>query len=206
MSDEGKKKGWGKTVLGWFVETDNPAAASEGNLSADELYAKYAQAEVTPSPVALTNAPTAGPGGAVDFEAVYRAAGMTPAELDHVKKAAELLRNLPADTPTEIKRQIVEASLKAFGFEIDKIVAAARNQERALDAYVKVNSTAALKANEDAEAQIRSLTEKIAALREEIEKRTSGQAHLASAADERKAQVQKVLDFFQPPAAPGAPK
>jgi hypothetical protein len=28
----------------------------------------------------------------------------------------------------------------------------------------------------------------------------------SSAADERKAQVQKVLDFFQPPAAPGAPK
>lgn len=157
-----------------------------------------------PMPSLKLDAAQGAPKGPADFDVIFRDAGMDAAELDRVKKAEELLRSLPEATPQNVKKQIVEASLKAFGFEIDKIVLAANNQKRALDAYVKVNEGATTKAITDAEAQIKSFNEKIAALRTEIERRTQTLAGVTSQAQSRKAQVQKVIDFFQAPAAPGA--
>jgi flagellar motility protein MotE (MotC chaperone) len=122
-----------------------------------------------------------------------------------VKKAEDLLKSLPEATPVAIKKQIVEASLKAFGFEIEKIVAAAHNQKKAIDTYVRVNETSTAKAIQDAETQIRTLNEKIAALQADIEKRTAGLGGLNAAAEIRKADVQKVIDFFQGPPAPATP-
>jgi len=148
-------------------------------------------------------APAAGP--PVDFESIFKTAGMDAAELDRVKKAEELLKGLPETTPLEIKKQIVEASLKAFGFEISKIVLAAQNQKKAIDTYVRVNETGTAKALQDAEAQIQALNDKIAALRADIEKRTAGLLGLNASAQARKAEVQKVIDFFQGPPSPSQP-
>ena len=142
------------------------------------------------------------PGAPLDFEAIFRELGMDPAELDRVRKAEDLLKSLPDATPHAVKKQIVEASLRAFGFDLEKIAAAALNQRRALDTYVKVNETATAKAVQDAEAQVQALNEKIAALRADIEKRTLGLAQLSTSVQERKKDVQKVIDFFQAPATP----
>lgn len=161
-----------------------PLPAEEPALKLDKLPAPPA-AGVTPA--------------TVDFESVFKTAGMDTSELDRVKKAEDLLKSLPDATPVDIKKQIVEASLKAFGFQIEKIVAAAQNQKRAIDTYVRVNETATAKAIQDAEAQIRSFTEKIAGLQADITKRTSGLAGLNAAAEARKLDVQKVIDFFQGP-------
>jgi chromosome segregation ATPase len=140
--------------------------------------------------------------GVADFGEIFREAGMDPSELDRVTKAEDLLRQLPSTIGYAEKRAIVEASLKAFGFEIEKIVGAAQNQRRALDAYVKVNETATAKAITDAEAQIKAFDQKIASLRAEIEKRTAALASLARQAQARKAEVDKVLEFFQGPSSP----
>lgn len=218
MSDE--PKSIGSKILGIFVEKEGgegEAAADDSNKSPADLVAELAaqSGAVKPAtaapprgtPVAaplpnmkLDAAPAAG--ASTDFDAIFRGAGMDGAELDRVKKAEELLKSLPESTPTNIKKQIVEASLKAFGFEVDKIVAAAQNQKRAVDAYVKVNESSTAKAITDAEAQIKSYNEKIAALRADIEKRTANLGTLTNAATERKAQVQKVLDFFHAPTPP----
>jgi len=188
------KKGVGSKILGIFVEdaagapaeapAPPPPAAPLAGMKADRL--------------------TVAVGAPADFDAVFREAGMDAADLDRVKKAEELLRTLPEATPQPVKKQIVEASLKAFGFEIERIIASAQNQKRALDAYVKVNESATAKALQDAEAQIRTLNERIAALRADIEKRTVALSTLAATAQQRKAVVQQVMDFFQTPAA--APK
>lgn len=149
-------------------------------------------------PAAAGEAPQVAPAD-VNFEAVFRDFGMDVAELDRVKKAEELLKNLPPETPMSLQKTIVETSLRAFGIEIAKIVAASQNQKKAIDTYVKVNDAAGQKAVQEAEAQIKSLTDKIAALKADIEKRNLGQAGLVAAAQIRKAQVQKILDFFEPP-------
>ncbi|MDY7227115.1 hypothetical protein [Hyalangium rubrum] len=232
-----EQKGLGSRLLGIFVESDgNKTEEAEalptesGDKSAADLVAELAAAGAAvpgtrrgapaasapmpepelASPLPALSAdklPAAMPGAPTDFDAIFRELGMDSAELDRVRKAEDLLKSLPEATPQAVKKQIVEASLKAFGFELDKIVLAAQNQRRALDAYVKVNETATAKAVQDAEAQVRALNEKIAALRGDIEKRTQGLTQLTTSVQARKKEVQKVIEFFQgpPPGTPGAP-
>jgi hypothetical protein len=212
-------KGLGSKFIGLFVEREGDADASPDAVSAHEKGAKTAAEEIAelagqvapPAAAAPAGPPlnlkmtAAAAGGApADFDAIFRDAGMDVGDLDRVKKAEELLKSLPEATPQAIKKQIVEASLKAFGFEIEKIVQAAQNQKRALDAYVKVNENATAKAITDAEGEIRALNEKIAKLKGDIEKRTGSLVAISTAARSRKDQVQKVLDFFQVPAVPPA--
>lgn len=190
-----EKKGVGSKILGIFVESGDGADAppGDGGKSPAEVVAELA-GQAPPPALKLDKLPASGAPG--DFDALFRDAGMDVAELDRVKKAEELLKSLPADAPQAMKKQIVEASLKAVGFEVRLIVAAAQNQKRALDAYVKVNESSTAKAIQDAEAQIKSLEGKIAGLRAEIEKRTLGLSASSSAAQLRKGEVQKVIDFF----------
>jgi hypothetical protein len=230
MPDE---KGLGSKILGLFIETEakdgTPADGTEAVSRRDEPAEKSAAdlvAELTGQAV-QKKAPSAGapaaatrpvlptPAGPVapakvDFDAVFKSAGMDAAELDRVRKAEELLRSLPQATPQDVKRQIVEASLKAFGFEIGKIVGAAQNQLKALETYVRLNEQQTAKAIADAQEQIAQLEDKIISLRADITKKTEQLASVSAAADVRKGEVQRVLDFFgasaAPPTASAAPK
>ena len=221
-----EQKGFGSKLLGIFVETDEDVRKEEqeeeviptggGHKSAADLVAELASAgaavpggrrgvAASASIEAADPLPSlrpdklpaaAAPGAPLDFESIFRELGMDEAELDRVRKAEDLLASLPEATPQAIKKQIVEASLKAFGFDLEKIAAAAQNKRRALDTYVRVNETATAKAVQEAEAQVQSLNEKIAALRADIEKRTLGLTQLSTAVQQRKKEVQKVIDFF----------
>jgi lambda repressor-like predicted transcriptional regulator len=215
MSEE---KGLGRKILGLFVEQAEGEGEGEvpsGGKSAADLVAELAQQSgAAPTKAAAAAPPPPGPalkfdkiaapaaGAAIDFDAVFKDAGMDGEDLNRVRKAEELLKGLPEATPHDIKKQIVEASLKAFGFDVAKISAAAQNQKRALDAYVKVNEQLTAKGITDAQAQIAQLNEKIASLQKDIEKRTTSLSGLSRAAQTRKEQVQKVLDFFQAPVPP----
>ena len=218
-----EEKGLGSKLLGLFVETkETPAGgtdavepAESGEKSAAELVAELAgqsaprraappppgAAPLNAAPPRATVAPVATPTGPVtpaqvDFDAVFKTAGMDAGDLDRVRKAEELLKGLPESTPTDVKRQIVEASLKAFGFDITKIVAAANNQLKALDTYVRLNEQQTAKSITDAQTQIAQLEDKVITLRADITKRTEQLASVAAAADGRKGQVHRVLEFF----------
>ena len=221
-------KSLGKRILGLFVESvdeTKPAAdpETEGTPSAaDEIAALAKQsapqaapiAAAAPKPVAAppprpvaTASATAVEPAKVDFDGVFKNAGIDPQALDRVRKAEELLKNLPDSASDDVKRQIVEASLKAFGFEISKILEAVVTQTKALDTYVRINEQQTAKAITDAQAQIAKLEDQVITLRADIDKRTTALASIAAAADVRKRQVSKVLDFFQAPspAPAGAP-
>jgi len=159
------------------------------------------QAPGAPTPNPDPAAPAVVPAN-INFEVVFRDFGMDPGDLDRVRKAEDLLKSLPADQPASVNKMIVEASLKAFGFQIEKIVSAAQSQRKALDTYVKVNEGGTAKAVEEARGQIKALTEKIATLHADIEKRTGALASLNAAAQIRKNQVQQILDFFVGPGEP----
>lgn len=222
-------KSLGKRILGLFVESvdeTKPAAdpETEGAPSAaDEIAALAKQSAPQAAPIAVAAPkpvaappprPVAAPSTAaavepakVDFDGVFKNAGIDPQALDRVRKAEELLKNLPDSASDEVKRQIVEASLKAFGFEISKILEAVVTQTKALDTYVRINEQQTAKAITDAQAQIAKLEDQVITLRADIDKRTTALASIAAAADVRKRQVSKVLDFFQAPspAPAGAP-
>lgn len=222
-------KSLGSKILGLFIETDSrprepePAPGLEGGSSPADILAELARssapaqsaAGVAPDPAGAPAPPRPTPAapmpplpaaGSTDFESVFREAGMDPEELERVRKAEELLRSLPEATPTAIKRQIVDASLRAFGFDVARITAAAQNQLRALDAYVRVNESSTAQAVTEAEQRIQQLNEQISQLRASIEQRTRSLAELSTAAEARKADVRKVLDFFQSPGPGTAPQ
>src|SRR5216684_2963315 len=57
-------------------------------------------------------------GGEVNFAKVFEAATIEADEQERVAKSLALLKSLPAETDPLVKKQIVEASLKAFGVPI----------------------------------------------------------------------------------------
>lgn len=212
MSEE---KGWGKTVLGWFVVREEgedkparPAAAPTKPVDdTDALLAKYADEPEPAAPSAATNRaipsppppPTAsGPitPVAVDFPEVFVAAGVDASEQDRVQKALDLLNTLPTDTPTAVKKQIVEASLRAFGFPIESIIEAGVAEIEALDAFIGIGQDTTQKVLADSTARIEQLQAEIIDLRALMETRLKEQEGQRHTCNTKKLEIQKVLEFF----------
>lgn len=186
MSD---RKSWGSTVLGWFVVQEDDTAAPAP--SPDE-----AAPPAAPELPAFVTEPPAAPGGRVDFPKVYEAAGVDPEEQGRVGKAAELLGALPAGTDAAVKKQIVEASLKAFGVPVDKIIEAAVQEIQALEAYIRAGAADTQKVHEESEKRITQFEEEIRRIKSVMEGRTAEQLAVVQACNEKKLGIQKVLEFF----------
>jgi hypothetical protein len=220
MSD---KKGWGSSVLGLFVERDDkPAAADDaagagvpGN-SGDAAPYSSAGTDGTPATMATPAAaadgsaafvtdPPAAPGGQVDFAAVYAAAGIDAEEQAQVTKAAELLHALPAGS--DPARQIVEASLKAFGVPVDRIIGAGEKEIRALDAYVAAGAGDTRKVLADSQQRIAQFEQEIQRIKQVMDQRVAEQQAVERACTDGKLAVARVLEFFghAPAAATAAP-
>ncbi|HKG12977.1 MAG TPA: hypothetical protein VKB12_06550, partial [Pyrinomonadaceae bacterium] len=174
------KKGWGSTVAGWFIERDEDAGrAPDAGMSADEAEAiinaasgdspaPTHEAYASPSPtqnVFQTAPPPPAAGGQVDFEAVFDAAGVDAEERARVARTVELLRSLPAGTDAGVKKQIVEASLKAFGVPIEKIIEAGVEEVQALDGYIRNGAADNEKLMQESDARIKQYEEEIRNIR-----------------------------------------
>ena len=111
-----ERKGWGTTVLGWFVvqEDGAPAGRTPSRRCPCRQPARSRRLFVSPPPAA--------PGGQVEFQKSSRPPASTPRSRTASPRRATCSRRLPAGTEPPIKKQIVEASLKAFGVPIDQII------------------------------------------------------------------------------------
>ncbi len=188
------KRGWGSTVLGWFVVREESEALAPSDLTPGTS-ATPAEEPSAPTVQAVKELPSS-PGGVVDFDKVYEAFGSDAEERDRFAKAADLLRNLPAGTDPVIKKQIVEASLRAFGIPIDKIIEAGVEQIQALDAYQKNGAADTKKVCEEAEKRILEFEEEIRRIRLVMEERVREQTSVIQACNAKKLEVQTVLEFF----------
>jgi hypothetical protein len=150
-----EKKGFGSTVLGWFVVREGEEHNKEE--SADDLIAKYANDAPPPPPpeVKLSGELPKAQGGNVDFPAVFRAAGIDDGEQSRIDKATQLLKTLPVETPKDVKKQIVEASLKAFGYPVEQIIEAGAQEIQALEVYIQAGQRHAVAPGRIAEAYVR---------------------------------------------------
>jgi hypothetical protein len=215
------EKNWGDTVVGWFIVRDGdeaqqqPPSQTEAELTADELIAKYAgssplssaDADVE-SPAASAAAPqtksvpvnygTPPPtvGGQVDFEAVFEAGGVDADERERIAKAKSLLESLPESTDINVKKQIVEASLKAFGVPIEKIIEAGVAEIEALEFYIRGGASDTEKVLQDGTTRIQQYELEIQNLRKIMEERVREQNTVVAACNAKKLDVQKVLEFF----------
>lgn len=205
MSD----KTWGQTVLGWFVVQDQQPALDTPTVSQSEeeaLIAKYASdAPGEPPPRAAAPPPPAAAftdnlppvtGGNVDFPAVFAAAGIDEEEQSRIARAAELLGSLPADTEVNVKKQIVQASLKAFGVPIEKIIEAGVGEIQALEGYIRAGSTDTEKVVTESEERIRKYEEEIRQLRVVMQQRVAEQQVVIKSCNQKKLEIQQILEFF----------
>src|SRR4051794_37678347 len=107
------KKGWGSTVMGWFIVQDGAAAPQSGGdeyVPFSETSAAKKSGEANPGeqpmPQVFATPPPVATGGNVDFDAVFQAAGVDEEERGRVTKAADLLKSLPAGTDPIVRKQI----------------------------------------------------------------------------------------------------
>lgn len=197
-------KGWGKTVLGWFVVQDGAGQVASGDFGSPTIDAsEHEQPEVAHADSALAEMPQvfqkevpAAPGGVVDFEGVFEAAGITAEERERVGKSVDLLKSLPSDTDPMVKRQIVGASLKAFGVEIDKIIETGVEQIQALEGYIRAGAAETSKMSEESETLVRDYEKKIAEIRALIHRKVEEQQAVIRSCNEKKLEVQQILEFF----------
>ena len=191
-----EKKGFGETVLGWFVvrEGDEPRKAE----SAEDLIAKYASepANAAPPEVQLQGELPKSVGGNVDFAAVFRAAGIADPEQERVDKARGLLSTLPGETPRDVKKQIVEASLKAFGYPVEQIIEAGAQEIQALEVYIQAGQRETQTLLAESQKRTAELEAEIARIKKVMEDQVASQYALTQACNGQKLKVQEVLEFF----------
>lgn len=192
-------RSWGSTVLGWFVVRDGEAAADgsqsgEVGVPAETTTPDSSAAPPSEGQVAGT-APLA-PGGNVDFEAVFEAAGIGGVERDLFAKAAGLLSNLPQGVDPVTRKAIVEASLKAFGIPIDRIIETGAQSIQTLEAYLQEQAAKTRSVAEESQKLIADYESKIRDVRALLEKRIAEQGAVQAACNGKKLAIQRVLEFF----------
>lgn len=201
MSD---KKGWGSTVAGWFIERDEPqtpteieSPENEAGVTTDPV-ASVPDNYSTPSPTqtVFQTAPPPPTGGQIDFAAVFSAAGVDDEEQQRVARTTELLRSLPAGTDAAVKKQIVEASLKAFGVPIEKIIEATAEEIQALDGYTRNCAADNEKLIQESDARIKHYEQEITNIRTVMQQSVEEQQKLIKVCNDKKLEVQQVLEFF----------
>ena len=206
-------------MLGWFVVRENEEQGPES--TTEELIEKYERKAAAAAPAAVAargNGPAAAhappPPPAVKLNSavpkiiagstptasvlaqVYRSAEIDDEEQERVEKAMTLLTSLPNETPKEIKKQIVEASMKAFGIPVDQIIETGAQEIQALDAFIKHGEAQTQSVLSDARARVIKLDAEIAEIKKLMELQVGTQESLARATNEQKLRVQAVLEFF----------
>lgn len=189
-------RSWGTTVLGWFVVRDGEPQEKPTPLP--EVPADQPPPETTaaPAPNFFQTPPPAAPDGQVDFAGVFAAAGIEGKEQDRVKRASDLLASLPSETPMPVRKQIVEAAMKAFGVPLDKIIETGVEQIQALEGYIRTSAADTDKLLAESRARIDHLEQEIRDVRAVMDQRTKEQASIAAACNAKKVDVQRVLEFF----------
>ena len=129
--------------------------------------------EIARPPVSLT-APVAdipAPDGEVDFQTVFRSAGIaSDAPFATAEKAMELRRNFSA-LPQAVQVESVEAALKTFGIAEGAIVADAVAKGEAIEAYLEAVQQETKGVLDRANAGIAELTRRIEEKKKEAQER-----------------------------------
>jgi hypothetical protein len=197
-----EKKGWGSTVLGWFIVHEDAGDTAGADTPASAVPTAGASDAAAGTADALTPAifqndpPPPATDGQVAFDEVFDAAGVDADERERVVKAQQLLGSLPVETPVAIRKQIVEASLKAFGVPIENIIEAGVAEIQALEGYIRKNAADTQQVLQESNGRIAQFEDEIRRLRARMEQQVRQQHGIAAACNARKLDIQQVLEFF----------
>ena len=94
------------------------------------------------------------------------------------------------------KKQIVEASLKAFGVPIDSIIEASVGEMEALEGYIRTRAGELMKVTDESEKRIALYEEEIRKLRTVMQNLVSEQKTVIENCNQKKLEIQQILEFF----------
>ena len=132
----------------------------------------------------------------MDFDGVFDAAGIDRTDRERIGRASDLLAGLPSETPIGVRKQIVEASMKAFGVPVDKIIETGVSEIQALEGYIRSGAADTRKLLDESNQRIQQFEAEIRNIRTVAEQRTQEQQTVATACNTRKLEIQRVLEFF----------
>lgn len=183
--------------MGWFVVQDPASDTTPSGAQPPETQRRGGGRRAPTEPLnVFSSAPPPAPGGTVDFEKVFDAAGIGAEQRERVTRTLDLLNSLSGDTDANVKKQIVFASLKAFGVPIDNIIEAGAQQIQALEAYIRSGADDTQKVADEADQRIKQYEDEIVKLRQIMQDRVTEQQAVVKSCNSRKLEVQKVLEFF----------
>lgn len=162
-----------------------------------EVDDRSAPIQQPPPPPAPTPGPQARPlfsGPAVDIPAVYTAAKVSPEERDRVTRAEALLGHLP-NIASQTKN-VVDATLKAFGVDARKIVDAATKEVVALEGFIRMSQEQTQRVNDEGAKRIAELQAEIERCRQIVAQATREGEERARTVNAELTKVQRVLEFF----------
>jgi len=131
-----------------------------------------------------------------DPVSVLETAGVSAEQRERVERTLELLKALPAETSASIRKDIVEASLKAFDISIKAIVEAANAELAAFRSFIAAGHRQLDEQSKKSGERIRDLQAEISKLQTHLEVAASDQASLDQAAIAASERVRPVLGFF----------
>ena len=88
------------------------------------------------------------------------------------------------------------ASLRAFGVPIEQIIEATALEVQALEAYIRTGAADADKVTAEGEQRIKQYEDEIVKLRTVMRERVDEQQAVVRSCNDKKLEVQKVLEFF----------
>lgn len=175
----------------------SPAASPSGAVSPAQspvapATTSAAKPAGSPSPEPATPVPQV----EIDVAAVLRKAGLSPEDQDRVEKTMNLLHTLPGDTPVALKRQIVGASLQAFGISVDQIVESALLHQGAFLRHQEEGEKQTQAQLQDGSRRLAELEKEIARLKLQMSEQRAQQQGLLFAVSRQRARLQGILEFF----------
>ena len=103
---------------------------------------------------------------------------------------------MPTETPKEVRKQIVEASLKAFGVPVESIIETAAEELQALEAFIQHGQRHTQNVLAEANAQVEKLAAQITEVKKLMELQVKTQQGIVRSTNDQKLLVQRVLEFF----------
>jgi hypothetical protein len=188
------------TASGVTAEPAAPAAAQGGTAATPTA---PAAPSVPPVPGAVkTAAPAVAepaipvPQVEIDVAAVLRKAGLSPEDQDRVEKTLNLLHTLPGETPVALKRQIVGASLQAFGISVDQIVESALLHQSAFLRHQEEGEKQTQDKLAEGSRRLTELEKEAARIKQQCNELRAQQQGLLFAVSRQKARLGGILEFF----------
>jgi len=132
----------------------------------------------------------------IDIASVLRKAGLTAEDQDRVDKTLNLLHTLPGDTPVALKRQIVAASLSAFGIAVDQIVESALLHRAAFLRHQEQGDKQTKLLLQDGDRRLAELEKEAARIQQQMNEQRAQQQGLIFTVSRHNARLQGILEFF----------